>query len=64
MIPLFDVLDKDGEARMTLYYNKIAKGFRLKNIYQPKTYAFRTEILRKISVIAVRPTKAVPGVGS
>lgn len=49
---------------MTFNYNKIAEGFRLKNIYQPKTYAFQTEILRKINVIAVRPNKAVPGLGS
>lgn len=47
---------------MAVYYNKEAKGYRLKKTYQPKSYQFRKDLLRKISQSAVTPTRTVPGV--
>ena len=59
---LYVLLDEDGTAKMRLIYSKEAKEYRLKNVYDRKSYDFRQEILRNIIKEATKPTPHMPGV--
>lgn len=61
---MFCITDSTGEPKQTRYWNKDKKEYRLKQVYQPKTFKFREELLKSIRERAASPTEIVPGVSS
>ena len=49
---------------MRQYYSKEAKGFRMRYVYEKKSYNFRMEIMQLVASSAIEPTTATPGVST
>lgn len=51
-------VEPDGQAKMILIWSKAVKGYRLKNVYEPKTFKFRTELMESILEAAKAPVSS------
>ena len=51
--------DGEGHSRMTMYYSKDSRAYRLKNHFVEKSYHFRDEMIVRVVEEASKPTTLV-----
>ncbi len=49
-VPIHEMMlvEANGEPKMVQIWSRAVKGYRLKNVYEPKTFKFRTELMDSI----------------
>lgn len=52
--------ESDGTPKVRMVYTRAAKGYRMRKVYQPKTYRFRERILKDILKDASKPQPTAP----
>lgn len=56
----FYSIEPDGTPKLRMVWSKAAKSFRLRKVYQPKTYRFRNRLLSDILIEATNPMPTTP----